>query len=118
MSTNDSRTVAETYFTAWRTKDYDLYRSILAEHVVFDGPLGHEEGRDAAAKAFEGLGNITTDVVIHKMFVDGEDVTTWFTLTTQPATLSPVVNWSHIEGGEITKIQVAFDPRPLLEANR
>jgi len=115
MSTN-SQAVAETYFTAWRTKDYDLYRSILADDVVFDGPMGHEEGRDAVAKAFEGLGNITTDVVVEKMFVDGADVTSWFTLTTKPATLSPVVNWSHVENGKITKIQVTFDPRPLLEA--
>jgi len=117
MSTNDPRAIAETYFKAWRTKDYDLYRSILADDVVFDGPLGHEEGRDAVAKAFEGLGSITTDVVVDKMFVDGPDVTSWFTLRTKPATLAPVVNWSHIEAGKITSIQVTFDPRPLLEAS-
>jgi len=117
MSAHDSRAVAETYFQAWRTKDYDLYRSILADDVVFDGPLGHEEGKAAVANAFEGLGNITTEVVVDKMFVDGADVTSWFTLSTKPATLSPVVNWSHIENGKITRIQVTFDPRPLLEAS-
>jgi hypothetical protein len=116
MSTNDPRSVAETYFRAWRNKDYSLYRSILADDVVFDGPMGHEEGADACAKAFEGLGNITTDVVIDKMFVDGPDVTTWFQLHTKPASLSPVVNWSHVENGKISRIRVAFDPRPLLEA--
>ena len=25
-----------------------------------------------------------------------------------------VVNWSHIEDGQITRIRVTFDPRPLL----
>ena len=116
MNTKDPKAVIDTYFEAWRNKDYDLYRSILADDVVFDGPLAHEEGRVAVAKAFEGLGSITTDVVVDKMFVDGADVTSWFTLSTKPATLSPVVNWSHVENGKITKIQVTFDPRPLLEA--
>jgi hypothetical protein len=26
----------------------------------------------------------------------------------------PVANWSHVEGGKITRIRVTFDPRPFL----
>jgi hypothetical protein len=46
--------------------------------------------------------------------VDGPDVLTWFELRTATAGPLPVVNWSHVEDGRITRILVTFDPRPLL----
>jgi hypothetical protein len=52
--------------------------------------------------------------VIHR-WVEGPDVLTWFELRT--ATAGPrmaIVNWSHVEDGRITRIRVAFDPRPML----
>ncbi len=39
---------------------------------------------------------------------------TWFVLRTGAAGPLPVVNWSHVEDGQITRILVTFDPRPLL----
>jgi len=52
--------------------------------------------------------------VIRRVFVDGDDVTTWFELHTS-VTPEPllVANWSHVRDGKIAAIHVAFDPRPL-----
>jgi hypothetical protein len=36
---NDPRTVAATYFRAWKDKDFATLRSILADEVTFRGPL-------------------------------------------------------------------------------
>jgi hypothetical protein len=43
-------------------------------------------------------------------------VDSWFALHTSVAgVIEPVVNWSHVEDGRITRIRVTFDPRPLTD---
>lgn len=102
------------YFDAWRTKDLDAYQAVLHDDVDFDGPMATLHGAVECRRGFEGLAGITTDLVIEHVFVDGPDVATWFELhtsvTDEPI---PVVNWSHVEDGKITRIRVTFDPRPL-----
>jgi hypothetical protein len=106
--------VAATYFRAWQAKDFETFRSVLADDVVFDGPFGHVEGGDACAEGIERLSQIVTDIDVQKRFVDGADVLTWFDLHTSAAPPCPTANWSHLENGKITRIRVAFDPRPLV----
>ena len=109
----DAEHVAATYFTAWKGRDFTTFRSVLADDVVFDGPLGHVEGGDACAQALQRMSQIVTDIVVQKRFVDGPDVLTWFDLHTSVAPPCPTANWSHVENGKITRVRVAFDPRPL-----
>lgn len=33
--------IGNTYFDAWKRGDFGTLRSILADDVTFDGPLGH-----------------------------------------------------------------------------
>ena len=58
---------------------------------------------------------IVTDIVLHKRFVEGPDVLSWFDLHTSIAPPCPTANWSHVEGGRITAIRVTFDPRAQIE---
>ncbi len=113
MATTDPASVTAEYFAAWKAKDLDRYRAVLADGCTFDGPMGHETNADDCTRSFANLAGITTDLVVRKVFVDGGDVCTWFDLQTAPAELAPVVNWSHVEDGRITSILVTFDPRPL-----
>ena len=107
---------ATTYFDAWRAGDFDRLRSVLADHVRFVGPMGTADGADECLAGLRGLRQILDDIVVEKRFVDGPDVVTWFALDTKPAgRVAPVVNWSHVEDGRITRIRVAFDPRPLTD---
>lgn len=116
MSSNENSTrhAAETYVASWRDKDFTRFRTVLADDVTFSGPLAQLSGIDDVAKGMEGLGQITTDVVVRRMVVDGADVITWFDLHTRIADPTPVANWSHVEDGKITRIQVTFDPRGLV----
>jgi SnoaL-like domain len=112
----DPTEIAATYYTAWKTKDFDTLASLLADEVTFQGPLGTAANRAECLEGLKGLGNMLTDVVIHKTFVDGGDVITWFDLHTSIAPPAAVANWSHIEDGQITRIRVTFDPRELVAA--
>lgn len=105
--------LAVAYFDAWRAGDMDAYRALLAEHVDFAGPFGAAHGIDECVEGMRGLAANTTDLVVHTMVADETDVLTWFDLHTAKA-VCPVANWTHVEHGEITRIRVTFDPRPLL----
>lgn len=112
----DPASVLATYFDAWRSKDFDRLRTVLADDVTFRGPLGQADGAEECVRGIEGMSQITTDIVVHKVFVDGPDVLTWFDLHTSLAPPGPVANWSRVEDGRITRIRATFDARPLAAA--
>jgi ketosteroid isomerase-like protein len=111
------KNVATTYFTSWKNKDFDTLRSLLADDVTFRGPPGSADDADACMRGLTGMAQMITDIVIHKIFVDGSDVVTWFDLHTTKAEPIPTANWSHLDNGKITAIQVTFDARPLTRLN-
>jgi ketosteroid isomerase-like protein len=114
--TDDPRTLASTYFEAWKAKDFDTLRSVLAGDATFRGPLGSADDADTCIKGLKGMAQILTDIVIQHMFVDGPDVLTWFDLHTTVAPPCPTANWSHVENGKITRIRVTFDARAIAAA--
>jgi SnoaL-like domain len=105
--------VATAYFDMWQRHDFGALRAILADDATFDGPLGHAGNADECVAGLKRMSQIVTGVVIHKTFVDGNDVLTWFDLHTAGTGPLPAVNWRHVENGKITSIRVVFDPRPL-----
>lgn len=117
VSAPDSSQVAATYFRAWKDKDFDTLRSVLADDVTFRGPLGAADDAESCMQGLRGMAQIITDIVIQHRFVDGADVLTWFDLHTTIAPPCPTANWSHIENGKITAIRVTFDARALAAAS-
>jgi hypothetical protein len=113
--TDSTAEIAQTYFRAWQSHDFELLRSILADDVTFAGPLGQAADADSCIEGLKGMSTIMTRIEIRQMCVTGPDVITWFDLYTnvtgQPC---PTANWSHVENGKITRIRATFDPRPLL----
>lgn len=111
----DARTVAATYYRAWKDRDFATLRSILADDVTFRGPLGRADDAETCVEGLKGMAQIVTDIVIHKVFVDGPDVLTWFDLHTSVAPPSPTATWSHVEDGKVTTIQATLSPSPRPE---
>lgn len=110
-----TRVVATTYFDAWRTRDFDRLRTVLAPDVEFVGAMGTADGIDECVAGLRGMAeSIMTDLVLHARVVEGPDAMTWFDLLTPNTPPIPTVNWSHVDNGLITRIRVTFDPRPLL----
>ncbi|GLZ42367.1 hypothetical protein Acsp05_59910 [Actinokineospora sp. NBRC 105648] len=107
-----------TYFDAWRAKDFDRFRSILADEVTFAGPLGTAADAEECRAGIEGMSRIVTDIEVQRVFVDGTDVLTWFDLHTADAPPLPTANWSRVVDGKVTRIRVTFDPRPLFPPAR
>jgi ketosteroid isomerase-like protein len=106
--------VADAYFKAWKAGDVDSVRPLLDPGVDFVGALGSTRGIDETLRGLGGMFAMTRQVEVIRRWADGPDVITWFELSTDSAGPLPVVNWSHVEDGRITRIRVTFDPRPLL----
>ena len=110
-----TRAAATTYFEAWRDRDFQRLRTVLAPDVRFVGALGAADGIDECIAGLKGLAqSIMTDLILHARVVEGRDAMTWFDLHTATTPPIPTVNWSRVEDGLITRIRVTFDPRPLL----
>jgi limonene-1,2-epoxide hydrolase len=108
---NDAANVVTSYFDAWKADDFDTMRSLVAEDVRFEGPLATLEGAEDYIKGIQGLSQVISDIVIQKIFVDGQDVLTWYDMHTTVASPVAMANWLHVEEGKITALRVAFDAR-------
>jgi hypothetical protein len=108
------KVLAETYFQAWRDREFDTFADLLADDVHFMGPMAEVHGREAAVQGIRGLRELLQDIRVIRRFVDGDDVVTWFELVIDGIEPIPVANWSRIREGRIVEIRVTFDPRPLL----
>ena len=113
-TTQTTAEIADRYFAAWRTADTAAFRALLADDVHFSGPLAQLDNVEDCATSLGRLAEATTDLVVRKRWIDGDDVITWFDLTVGNAPTAPVANWTHVENGRITRIQVTFDPRGML----
>lgn len=109
----DTERVEAAYFSAWKARDFEALKSVLADDVTYDGPQGHLDGPDAYAGFMERLSQTMTGIVVLKRFVTGSDVLTWFDLHTSVAPPRPTANWSHVENGKISWVRVTFDPQPM-----
>ena len=113
-ATTAGRNAAEVYFDAWRERDFDRLRTVLAPDVSFVGVMGTADGADECIAGLRGMAeSIMADLVLHTRVADGADVITWFDLVTKDDKALPTANWSHVDDGLITQIRVTFDPRPL-----
>jgi hypothetical protein len=106
--------LAGRYFDAWQARDEQVLSEILAEDVTFRGPLGTANGRTECIAGLMGMLGIVTAIEVQARVADDHDVITWFDLHTTTAAPTPTANWSHVEGGRITRIRVAFDPRGIV----
>lgn len=107
---------AAAYFDAWQTRDFDRLRGLLADDVTFVGALGKADGADECVAGLRGMAKILDRIEVHARVANGHDVITWFDLHTTVAAPAPTANWTRVENGKITAIQVTFDPRGILAA--
>jgi hypothetical protein len=111
----DTKTIAQTYFDSWNTREFDRLRPHLTDDVTFSGPMGTASGADDYVRSLAGFAEMLDGVRVLRMVAEGDDVLTWFELVPKGGDPIPVVNWSTFVDGRIARVRVTFDPRPLLE---
>jgi hypothetical protein len=102
------------YFDTWNARDFDAFQAQLADDITFAGPLGAADGPAECRRGIEALSGMIDRAEVVTVVADGPDVITWFELQRPGADPVPVANWARVTDGEVRRVRVAFDPRPLL----
>jgi ketosteroid isomerase-like protein len=114
MASPEPEAVADKFFKAWTTADFETARAQLHDDVSFEGPLDRFDNADAYIGSLRGLAQIVKAAEEQKVFVDGNDVCVIYHLVTNtPAGTSPVAEWYHLRDGKISAVRVFFDSRPF-----
>ena len=77
---DEAAKIASTYFDAWKVNDFDTIRSLVHDDVTFAGPLARLEGAANYMEGIKGMSQIKSEIVIHKTFVIGPDVSILFSI--------------------------------------
>ncbi|MCF8587626.1 nuclear transport factor 2 family protein [Gordonia liuliyuniae] len=117
MRTMTPTAIAELYFDCWARKDFTDLAARLSPDCRFTGVFGTANGPDEFLKGLSGMAAGTDSIVVRKRVADGSDVITWFDLAMGGAPATAVANWTHIEDGQISTVDVTFDPRAILAAS-
>ena len=114
MPSSEPKAVADKFFKAWTTGDFDSARALLHDDLSFEGPIDSFDNADAYIGALRGLSQIVKSAEEQKVFVDGNDVCVIYNLVTaSPAGTAPTAEWYHLRNGKISSVRVFFDARPF-----
>jgi ketosteroid isomerase-like protein len=117
MSATELAMNASKCLEAWSSGDLETTRALLADDVIFTGPMGHTVGADDYVSGVAGLADNVTRVELKKLIVEGDDVCIMYDLFSKQAGALPTVGWYHFaDDDRIDSVQAYFDPRPFTEA--
>lgn len=115
--TSNLKDLANSYFVAWESKEFETLRSLLEDTATLHWPLGRAKGAEDFVKNLKKLLEIAsaTEIKLQHILVDKFDICVRFDLYTEK-TIKPldIVNWFKVENGKIREGQMIFDPRPLI----
>jgi ketosteroid isomerase-like protein len=105
--------VAEQFFAAWTSADFERARALLHDDLSFEGPIDTFHDADAYLEALRGLGQIVTGAEVRRVFSDRDEACVLYDLRTAPVPESRVAEWYRVRDGRIAAIRAYFDARPF-----
>src|SRR5450755_3933032 len=109
----DSAHVAESFFDAWTSKDFQRARELLHDDVSFEGPIDSFSDADSYLASLQQLSGIVTGAEKRKVFLDGEDFCVIYDLKTAPVPSTRTCEWYRVRNGKVASVSVVFDARPF-----
>lgn len=112
-------TPAETvrvFTEAWTSGDMDAAASYVADDVVFDGPLGHVDGRQAYMDGLRGLAQIFKSVKILAAYGDDTQALIMYEAPTDSYGTLTCAKLFTLRGGKIVSDRLTFDATEMRQA--
>lgn len=110
----DEVTVVQEYFAAWRRGDAERLEAMLDDAVTASGPLATIHGAREHASSLVRSSQMFRDITVDQVMSDGACVLSWFRFELRSGSTVRAANLCEVTHGIITRIEVTFDPRPLL----
>ncbi len=112
--------VVRAYKEAWATGDIAAARHMIADDLKSQGPMDTFTNADDMATALMGLAQVTVRIRWHALFAHNDpdgtaNVAAFYCLDTAVGPLE-CAEWHVVRAGLIRRVELRFDPRPLLGA--
>jgi hypothetical protein len=115
-SPTNSVEIATDFTKAWTTGDFETVRSLVADDVVFQGPMATVQGADDYIASLEKLQENVRGARIIAAFGDDDSALLMYDLITKTAGPITCAKLLTIKQGRIIADKLTFDPRKLLDA--
>lgn len=112
MSEMTATDVVQNYSRALEDRDFATARTLLADDLVFEGPLDKFERADDYMTAIRGLYGMVKGVEHQATITEGDAVAVFYVLDT-PMARAPVAEWYTVRGDKIVQLRAYFDARPF-----
>jgi len=109
----DAARVAEAFFEAWTSKNFERARGLVHDDLSFEGPIDSFSDADSYLASLRRLSGMVTGVQKQKVFEDGDDVCIIYDLETAPVPSSRTCEWYRVRDGKVASVSVVFDARPF-----
>lgn len=111
-------TIARAFTEAWTSKDLERAASFVADDAVFDGPLGHAEGKQEYMERIGRLAGIVTGLNILAAFGNNSQALIMYELTTEQYGVLTCAKLFTIPDGKIAQDRLTFDSFPMRTGSR
>jgi len=110
----NTASIVEAFFHAMHGQDLPGARALLADDLLFEGPIDTFNNPDDYLASLAKLAPIVDRVEVQAMFFGDSDACVVYDLVTKtPIRTSHVAEWFRTDGDKITGIRVHFDARPF-----
>ena len=110
--------IACAFTEAWTSKDLERAASYVAEDAVFDGPLGHAEGKQEYMEGISRLAGIVPGLHILAAYGDNTQTLIMYELTTEQYGVLTCAKLFPIRDGKIARDRLTFDSYPIRTGGR
>ena len=110
-----SAAITRAFTEAWTSRDMDTAARYIADDVIFDGPLGHADGKKAYIEGLNGIAQAValTGVKIIAAFGDDTQALIMYDLITDRFGALTCAKLFTLRDGKITLDRLTFDSYPL-----
>lgn len=105
--------IARAFTVAWTSHDLATAANYVADDVVFDGPLGHRDGKQAYMESLNTLARMVTALKIVAAFGDETQALIMYELITDQFGVLTCAKLFTIRDGKIQTDRLTFDSYPM-----
>jgi hypothetical protein len=116
MATQRPLDIALAMTRAWTSHDLKTAATLVADDVVFEGPLAQTQGIDPYLKGLTGLSQTVKDFKLIAAFGDEQQALLMYDLITEPYGTLTCAKQLTVRDGKITRDKLTFDSHQIRAA--
>jgi hypothetical protein len=107
--------LAQQYFDAWTTKQYDRVRAMFSDNLSWESPINSWRSADEVMPGFKRFVDMVKAAKLLKLAATGDDAALLYECEF-PFGPVRMTTWLTFAGGKIAEVKLTFDPTEIRKA--